>query len=421
MAFNIYSIFTILIVITAAFSYINFRFIKLPPTIGVMLISMVCSLILLIIGKFEPGWVAAPVAIIDSLDFETLLMRMMLSFLLFAGAIHIDVNKFKKEIIPIATYATVGVVISTAIIGTGMYYVFHWFGVSVPFIYCLLFGSLISPTDPIAVLGILKSAKIPATTEIKISGESLFNDGVGVVVFISLFEVALMGPEHMSVGQISLLFLREAGGGLLWGFILGYAGFYLLKSIDNYQVEVLITISMVMGGYLLASWLHISGPLAMVVAGIITGSKGVEEAMSDVTRDYLGKFWSLIDEILNALLFMLIGFEMIVLSFDAKTIWIGIIAIVLVLFARFVSVYVPTMVLSLRRSFERNLLPILTWGGLRGGISVALALSLPRGEYKNMIVPVTYIIVVFSIVVQGLTIGKLAKKLAAPKIESEKV
>lgn len=411
---NLYSILTILIVLTALLSYINFRYIKLPATIGIMLISLLASMVIAGVGKFYPQVLQRPVDIIESLDFESLLMRVMLSFLLFAGAIHIDIEKLKKEIASIAAYATIGVLISTAIIGGAMFFVFPLFGLSIPFIYCLLLGALISPTDPIAVLGILKKAEIPPSLEIKIAGESLFNDGVGVVIFAALLEIARIGIENLSFGQISILFLKEAGGGLLWGVILGYTGYYLLRSIDHYQVEVLITIAMVMGGYQLASYFHISGPLAMVVAGIITGNKGKQEAMSDVTRDYLNKFWELIDEILNALLFLLIGLEVIVISFDLKTIWIGLIAVIIVLFARFISVFLPTLLLSVRRSFEKNLIPILTWGGLRGGISVALALSLPRGEYRDIIVATTYIIVVFSIVAQGLTIGKLAKKLARP-------
>ena len=413
MAIGIYSILTVLIVLTAAFSYINLRFIKLPATIGVMLISLLCSLTILGIGKYYPSVLHKPASILHSLDFESLLMRIMLSFLLFAGAIHVNVNQLKKEFAPIAAYATFGVLLSTIIIGAGMYFIFPLFHISIPFIYCLLFGALISPTDPIAVLGILKEAKIPSSIEIKITGESLFNDGVGVVVFASILVIAQIGTENMSVLDIAFLFLKEAGGGILWGMLLGYSGFYLLRSIDQYQVEVLITLAMVMGGYLLASYLHISGPLAMVVAGIITGNKGQALAMSDTTRDYLTKFWELIDVILNSLLFILIGFEMMVLSFSKPIIWIGFIAILLVLFARLVSVFLPTLLLSFRRSFERHLIPLLTWGGLRGGISVALALSLPRGEFRDVIVSITYIIVVFSILVQGLTIGKLAKGLKA--------
>ena len=408
---NIYEIITFLVVLTATFSYINVRFIKLPTTIGIMLISLVCSLLIIWLGKYFPSVSSHITSLINSVDFETILMRAMLSFLLFAGAIHIDIQKLRKEIVPIITYSTIGVLISTAFIGTAMYFIFRIFNMEVTFIYCLLFGALISPTDPIAVLGILKQARIPPSLEIKISGESLFNDGVGVVVFISLLDIALMGGENHGVVQTGLLFLKEAGGGIAWGLMLGYGGYYLLKSIDHYQAEVLITIAVVMGGYLLASHLHVSGPLAMVVAGIIIGNKGEREAMSETTKDYLNKFWELIDEMLNALLFLLIGFEMIILSFDSRVILIGLMAIVVSLTGRYISVFIPTLFMSFKKTFERHMCPILTWGGLRGGISVALALSLPRGEFRSILVSITYIVVVFSILVQGLTIGKLAKKL----------
>jgi monovalent cation:H+ antiporter, CPA1 family len=408
---NIYEIITFLVVLTAAFSYINVRFIRLPTTIGIMLISLVCSLLIIWLGKYLPSQTSYLTSLIDSVDFETILMRAMLSFLLFAGAIHIDVQRLRKEIIPIITYSTIGVLISTAFIGTAMYFVFQVFNTELPFIYCLLFGSLISPTDPIAVLGILKKAGIPPSLEIKISGESLFNDGVGVVVFISLLDIALMGGENHGVVQTAILFLTEAGGGIVWGLVLGYGAFYLLKSIDHYQAEVLITIAVVMGGYLMAKQLHVSGPLAMVVAGIIIGNKAEREAMSDMTRDYVNKFWELIDEMLNALLFLLIGFEMIILRFDSRIILIGLTAILVSLAGRYISVFIPTLFMSYKKTFERHMLPILTWGGLRGGISVALALSLPKGEFRDILVSITYIVVVFSILVQGLTFGKMAKKL----------
>jgi CPA1 family monovalent cation:H+ antiporter len=415
---NIYEILTFLVMLTATFSYINVRFIKLPATIGIMLISLICSLLVIWLGKYFPSVSTYIKSVIGSIDFETILMRAMLSFLLFAGAINIDVQKLRKEIVPVITYSTIGVVISTAFIGTAMYFIFQVFNMELPFIYCLLFGSLISPTDPIAVLGILKQARIPSSMETKISGESLFNDGIGVVVFISLLDIAFMGSDDHGVVQTSLLFLKEAGGGIVWGLLLGYGGFYLLKSIDHYQVEVLITIAVVMGGYLLASYLHVSGPLAMVVAGIIIGNKGTREAMSDITKDYVNKFWELIDEMLNALLFLLIGFEMIILNFDNKVIGIGLIAIIVSLTGRYVSVFIPTLFMSYKKTFDRTMLPILTWGGLRGGISVALALSLPKSEFRSIIVSITYIIVVFSILVQGLTIGKLAKKIASVKNKS---
>lgn len=411
MAVDLYSIITLLIVLTAAFSYINFRYLKLPPTIGIMVIALVCSLLAVFAGHVSPSFKKIPESVVNSLDFESLLMKVMLSFLLFAGAVHIDVQKLKKQMVPIITFATAGVLLSTFVVGGLMFLVFQVFELDVPFIFCLLFGALISPTDPIAVMGILKKAKIPPSLEIKIAGESLFNDGVGVVIFATIMELARMGTESISIGQIGLAFLKEAGGGIAWGLVLGYAGFLLLRSIDHYQVEVLITLAMVMGGYLLASYMHISGPLAMVVAGIITGNKGKKEAMSDITRDYLGKFWELVDDILNGILFLLIGLEVLVISFHSKIIYVGLIAVVIVLFARFISVFLPTLILKLRRSFERHTIPILTWGGLRGGISVALALSLPYSMHRGEFVPITYIVVIFSIIVQGLTIGGLAKKL----------
>ena len=415
MNIDLYSIITLLIVLTALFSYLNTRYIKLPATIGMMLIAMLCSMALIGIGHFYPAILERPVAMIRSLDFESLLMNIMLSFLLFAGAIHIDLAQLKKELVPVIVYSTIGVLISTALIGIGMYFVFGFAGISMPVMYCLLFGALISPTDPIAVLGILKKAGIPPSLETKISGESLFNDGVGVVVFITILEIAQAGIADFTIGHTAFLFLTEAGGGIIWGLILGYAGLRLMRSIDHYQVEVLITLALVMGGYLLAAKMHISGPLAMVVAGIIIGNKGKEAVFSDITQDYVNKFWELVDEILNAVLFLLIGLEMLLLKFDKTILLVGIIAIALVLIARYISLFIPTLALRIRLSFERHMIPILTWGGLRGGISVALALSLPKEEHRDVLVSVTYIIVVFSILVQGLTIGKLARKLQDKK------
>jgi CPA1 family monovalent cation:H+ antiporter len=339
-------------------------------------------------------------------------MKVMLAFLLFAGAIHIDIKKLKRESAAIITFSTVGVIISTFVVAVLMFVITKWFGMPIGFIYCLLFGALISPTDPIAVLGILKRAKIPSTLELKISGESLFNDGVGVVVFITIFEIIKAGYDKVSALQIVWLFLREAGGGLLFGLLLGYLGFWMLRSIENYIIEVLITLAIVMGGYALADYLHISGPLAMVVAGIVTGNKILEEEVSDVTRDYIDKFWEMIDEVMNAILFLLIGFEMLIIPFNYTLFWLGCVTILIVLLARFISVIIPISFLKFSKTFERNAIPILVWGGLRGGISVALALSLPQSSYSEVFVSITYIVVLFSIIVQGLTIGKFAKKLA---------
>jgi len=410
---QVYNLITIIIVLTALFAYINFKFLKLPATIGIMIISIVASLGVVGIGFFSPDFFKKTIDIIRAIDFHTALMKVMLSFLLFAGATHVDINKLKKESTSIITFSTIGVLLSTFIVAALLFVVSKWFGFSIDFIYCLLFGALISPTDPIAVLGILKQSKIPPSLEMKISGESLFNDGVAVVIFITIFEIINVGIENVTALEIGWLFIKEAGGGILLGGLLGYIGFYILRSIDNYVIEVLVTLAIVMGGYLIADQLHISGPLAMVVAGIITGNKSRIKGMSDVTRDYVDKFWEMIDEVLNAILFLLIGFEMLIVQFNFNLFWLGCIAIIIVLLARFISVAIPISLLKYKKVFEKNAIPILTWGGLRGGISVALALSLPKSAISEVLVSITYIIVLFSIIVQGLTIGKFAKKLAA--------
>lgn len=408
---NLNEILTITMVLAAVFAYINHRYIKWPPTIGIMILSLAASLLLATFGSSHSLLSEKAVQLVSSIDFQEVLMDFMLSFLLFAGAIHIDAQKLWQQRLPVLLMATVGLLLSTAIVGVLMWLIFGWFGLSVPLVYCLLFGSLISPTDPIAVLGLLKAARIPESLELKISGESLFNDGVAVVIFVTIAEVARSGGAEVSAAEISKLFLQEALGGLAFGALVGYIGFLALRSIDDYKVEVLITLAIVMGGYYAAGNLHLSGPLAMVVAGIITGNKSKEEGMSAATRDYLGKFWELIDEILNAVLFLLIGFEVLVIKVNTTILIIGGVAIAVVLLARLVSVVVPVGLMSRWVKFEPHAIPILTWGGLRGGISVALALSLGSKMYRDEFVLITYVVVVFSILVQGLTISKVAKKL----------
>ncbi len=407
----VYNLITIIIVFTAVFGYINYKFIKLPGTIGIMLISLLASLLLIIIGLLQPVFFEETKKLISTIDFHTALMKIMLSFLLFAGAINIDINKLKRESLAIFTFSTIGVLISTFIAAALLFTVTTLFALHMDFIYCLLFGALISPTDPIAVLGILRKAKIPPTLEMKISGESLFNDGVAVVVFTTIYEVITAGVHNISTGRIIWLFVREAGGGIAFGVLLGYLGFWILRSVDNYIVEVLITVAVVMGGYLCADHLNISGPLAMVAAGIITGNKSMEQIMSDVTRDYVDKFWQMMDEVLNAILFLLVGFQMLIIPFNNTIFWLGCLSIIIVLIARWISVVIPIFFLRFKKTFEKHAVLILTWGGLRGGLSVALALSLPQNMYGETFVAVTYMIVLFSIIVQGLTIGKLARKL----------
>ena len=336
-------------------------------------------------------------------------MHGMLSFLLFAGALHVNINDLAQQKWIISLLATMGLLLSTTIIALLCWYGFDLIGIDLPFMYCLIFGALISPTDPIAVLGILKTADAPKSLETKIAGESLFNDGVAVVVFIVILEL-IVEPQAVSASHIALLFVEEAVGGALFGLLAGWVTYKMISQVDNYQVEVLLTLALVMGGYALATAIHVSGPIAVVVAGLLIGNKGRRLAMSDKTRERLDNFWELIDEILNAVLFVLIGLELLILNWTAGIFYAGLLAIPVVLLARFISVGLPVTLLRSKRVFSSHVIKILTWGGLRGGISVALALSLPAGPERDMVLSVTYIVVVFSIAVQGLTIGKLVKK-----------
>ncbi|MGN6396593.1 MAG: cation:proton antiporter [Mucilaginibacter sp.] len=408
---TISEILSITIVLAAVFAYVNHRLIKWPPTIGIMVISLSLSMLLVAFGSLHPFLSKKALQLASSIDFQNVLMNFMLSFLLFAGAIHINADQLRKEKWPVLLFSTLGTLISTTIVGSATWLLFQVFHYPVPFIYCLLFGSLISPTDPIAVLAILKDAKIPSSLELKISGESLFNDGVAVVIFITLFEAAQTGAATIDFVSVSGLFLQEAVGGVVFGAALGYAGYYALRPIDDYKVEVLVTLAIVMGGYFIAGRLHISGPLAMVVAGIITGNKVKDQALSHVSKDYLGKFWELIDEILNAVLFLFIGLEMLVIKINTTVLIIGAIMILVVLLARWVCVLLPVQLLQFKIRFEKHAIAILTWGGLRGGLSVALALSLTATMHRDEFVLITYMVVVFSILVQGLSIGWVTRRL----------
>lgn len=395
---------TILVCLSAGFSYLNHRYIKLPVTIGLMAIALGMSLVLVLLGKLGIGIDAEAESFVRSIDFDETLLHGMLSFLLFAGALHVNLDELLEEKWFIGTLACLGLVVSTAIVGSLVYFALGWIGYPIPLIGCLLFGALISPTDPIAVLSILKKVSAPKQLEIKITGESLFNDGVGVALFLVLLSVAETGQAEP--GSVALLFLQEAIGGALVGLAAGYGAYRMLKSIDQHHVEILITLALVMGGYAVADALHTSGPIAVVVAGLLIGNHGRHLGMSDTTREYLDTFWELIDELLNAVLFVLIGLEVLALSFKSEYLIAGLVAIPLVLFARFVSVSLPVQVFRLFQEFTDRATLILTWGGLRGGISVAMALSLPPSSFRDVIITMTYIVVVFSILVQGLTIGR---------------
>lgn len=405
----------LLISVAALFAYLNDRFVGLPTTIGVMVIALLVSVLAVVLNLFGLGdFHTDAKVLLERIDFNETLLQGMLSFLLFAGALHVNLNDLRRQTWVIASLATVGVCLSTFLVGTATYYLLAWLGLPLPYLYCLLFGALISPTDPIAVMATVKRLGVSKELETTIAGESLFNDGVGVVVFMVLL-MLLQQPDNITASNVALIFAEEALGGIVFGLVLGGLGFYLLNTIDNYKVEVLITLALVMGGYALAMALHTSGPIAVVVAGLLTGNVMRQHAMSDRTRQSVDDFWELIDEILNVILFALIGLEMLIMPFDAQWAMAGLPLIAVVVLVRVVSVGLPIKLISLKRKLAPHLVKILVWGGLRGGISVALALSLPAGPARDLILFLTYIVVVFSIIVQGLTLGPLIQRLTVAK------
>jgi CPA1 family monovalent cation:H+ antiporter len=409
---NVFHTIGLLITLAALAAYLNHRVFKLPPTIGLMAIALVTSLGFVLLGLLGFGPVKEVAGFVSSLHFSDVLLHGMLAFLLFAGALHVDLDSLRDVKFPVAAFATIGLVVATFVTGWLFHQAVGWIGIDIPFVTALLFGALIAPTDPIAVMGILKKVGAPKSLEIKITGESLFNDGVAVVVFMTILAVAT-GKSSPEPGEIGLLLLKEVAGGIGVGLILGWIVYRMLRSVDAYQVEVLLTLALVSGGYALAEVLHVSAPIAMVAAGLLIGNHGRTFAMSDRTRDHLDSFWELIDEFLNAILFMVIGMEIIVLALDLPLVFAGLLAIGCVLVGRFVSVGLTVRVMALRRQFSPGVVRILTWGGLRGGISIALALSLPASAERDLIVTATYIVVIFSVLVQGLTVGSLIKSVTA--------
>jgi CPA1 family monovalent cation:H+ antiporter len=402
------------LVITALLAYVNVRYIGLPMAIGTMASSLALSLALV---ALDPSSLVRSVrqyeeSLMRSIDFSDVLMQGMLSMLLFAGALHVDLKQLKAYRWPVAGLAVLGTTLSTVAVGFGMWAALPLLGLNLPLIHCLLFGALISPTDPIAVMGILKSARAPKELELVIAGESLFNDGVGVVIFSLLLGMLASGITP-SADQALLLLLREAGGGIVFGLVLGYVTFRLLKSVDNYEVEVMLTLAAVTGGYLLANKLHVSGPLAMVVAGLMIGNQGRALAMSETTRRYLDMFWELLDQILNAVLFVLMGMEVLLVTFGASELVATALAVAVTLLARALIVGLPAVALPQAFNLPPGSWKVLTWAGLRGGISVALALSLPHGAERDTVVALTYGVVVFSIFVQGLSIGSVTRRSMA--------
>lgn len=475
---SLFEISSVVIALSALFGYINVRLLKLPNTIGLMIIAILFTSVLMLSSLLSPLPIESAKELIRSINFEEVLMDVMLGFLLFAGAMHTNFDQLKVQRWPVLVFATLGVLSSTFLVGSATYFALEYLGLPMKFIHCLLFGALISPTDPIAVLGILKQAGVPKKLETKIVGESLFNDGVGVVVFLTIYSIATGGAhpgpahpptEHATIApaietpfvtasfpaprllatadatdahgdlivedkhhdgehhdgehhggehhggtdvmSVAQLFFKEVGGGIVLGLILGFGTFWLLRSIDDYEIEVMITLACVMGGCSLAQYLHLSAPLAMVVAGLIVGNDTVRgTAMSKQTEIYVDKFWELMDILLNAILFVLIGLEILVLQVEQEFVIAGLAAIVIVLLSRYLSLILPVTFFAKRLNFVPHTTTIMTWGGLRGGISIALALVLPE-ECRGVFLTITYIVVVFSIIVQGLSVGRLAKRL----------
>jgi len=402
---------TILIVLAALFGYLNERFLKLPTSIGLMVITIAFTLLILALSLLNDTLLQQEKLLISQIDFETVLLDVMLSFLLFAGGLHTNFQQLNVQRKPILAFATFSTITSTFLIGILTYYILKLVSLEVDFIYCLLFGALISPTDPIAVLGILKQVGAPKILETKIVGESLFNDGVGVVVFLVIYEIAKQ-ESSITFSHVAELFLVEVVGGIAFGLLLGYITHKLLKSIDNYDVEVIITLAAVMGGTVLAQHLHLSAPLAMVTTGLIVGHDTVRQSsMSEITEQYVDKFWELVDILLNTILFVMIGMEMLVLTFNKHFIIAGLLCVPALLTARYLSLMLPIKIFEKELDFVPNTNLLMTWGGLRGGISIALALSLTQDMHRELFLIITYIIVVFSIIGQGLTVGGLIKKL----------
>jgi len=412
---SILEISAIFLSITALLSYVNHRFIGLPTTIGVMVISILLSIFAIFLGFLGfDQLIDYEISLLEQLDFTEVLLDGMLSMLLFAGALHVNISDLRRYKLPIGILACIGTIVSALLIATAIYLMLPLLGFSLPFIWCLLFGALISPTDPIAVMGILASAGAPKSLETVIAGESLFNDGIGVVIFVILLGILTSG-DIPTANYVAHTLAVEAGGSIVFGLVLGAILYYLIKSIDSYQEEVLLTLAGVIGGYALASYWHLSGPLAMVMMGLMLGNRGRALAMSDQTRHYVDLFWELIDEILNAILFVLIGLEIVMIAYSSNLFIAGGLTIIIALLARFIVVGMTTKTFSRQLDLPDGAWKVLTWGGLRGGISVALVLQLPIGAERDILLALTYAVVIFSILVQGLSVGRVAKSIGHDK------
>jgi CPA1 family monovalent cation:H+ antiporter len=407
---SLFQLLSLLVTLVAIFGYLNCKFLRLPDTVGIMAIAMLGSIGAVVAGVFDPDIGRWAHRTISGIDFTQLIFHGLLGPLLFAGSLHVNFSALAREKWAIVLLASLGVVISTAVVGVCFHYGLAAVGIVLPMAWCLVFGALISPTDPLAVLGILRQARVPEALQTKITGESLFNDGVGVLIFVTLLGLAT-GTRELDAGSITLTLLREALGGILFGVVVGYLAFLVLRSIDSYAVEIMITLALATGGYALAELVHVSAPIAVVVTGLVIGNHGRQLAMSEETRERLFSFWELADDLLNLLLFGLVGLELVaVAQSELQFIEAALLAVPIVLLARTVSVAIPISALGMIRRFERNTIRILTWGGLRGAISIALALSLPHGENRDIIVAATYFVAVFSILVQAISLQPLIRR-----------
>src|SRR5579872_78903 len=400
----LFDLIALLITLAALFSYVNARHFNLPSTIGVLVIALLLSIAVSVLGELGVQVVrTSAVSMLSRIDFNQLLLHGLLAYLLFAGGLNLKIRQLSNEKIAVALLSTLGVVISTAVVGAGLWLLLGLVGLQISLIGAFLFGALISPTDPVSVLAILRTLTVPPAIEAQIAGESLFNDGIGAVVFMVLLGVAA-SPTSVGAFEVARLLATEAFGGIAFGLIAGFLTYLLLARIDDYKIEILLTLALATGGYALADWLGVSAPIAVAVAGLLIGNEGRASAMSETTRTHIDIFWELVDEILNAILFLLIGAQLLVIPLGKSNLIAALMAVPLTLFARFISVALPISMLRLFRRFERGTIPVLTWCGLRGGISVALALSVPQSDYRGLIIVMTYAVVIFSIIVQGLTI-----------------
>ncbi len=407
---TVFQLASLLVFMCAVFAYINTRYLKLPPSVGLMVIALVFSILVMIEGHLSDSFHNVVANAVRQVDFPHILLDIMLGFLLFAGSLHVNLGLLKKHWKAITSFAILGTLLSTFLFGTLIQLALGLFGYEVPFLMCLLFGAIVSPTDPIAVLGILKKTNVPKDISIMIEGESLFNDGIGVVIFLTLLEIVEAGTQNFSMGSALLLFLREVAGGLLLGGALSLIILFFVRKLSDYHTIVLISLAMVMATGHIAKLIHVSGPLAVIVIGLFSGTR-LNAELSEETRDYHSKFWELIDDFLNALLFVMIGFQMVLLDFLPTYLEIGLIAAVVLLLCRFASLRLPMLAMKDKAIHNNNTALIMTWGGLRGGLSIALTLSLPESGYKTIYIAITFIIVVISVLLQALTTERLVKKL----------